>query len=173
MKKTYLSRRDFLFAFRQRFSTKPSRASSFTNKDAKKADEYLSQGKYEDARDIYLKMVEERSDNLVARQKLAYCYYKLGDIKNSMKEFLELKKRGVKSNFVSLYLGLCFAHRGDIPNAILSLKGFFDITKPIVQRAINLQIALYDSNMAKKEDLINCIEGAIEEQNKMDTATSI
>ncbi|WP_461833637.1 tetratricopeptide repeat protein [Desulfothermus sp.] len=171
MKKTRLSRREFLFGFRQRFSVQPPQATSIIHKEAKKADEYLAHENYKDAKEIYLKMIEHRSDNLVARQKLAYCYYKLGDIKNAMKEFLELRKRGIKSNFTSLYLGLCFAHMGDIENAIKSLKNFFDITKPIVQRAINLQIALYDSNMTKKDDLINSIEQAIEEQNKMENST--
>jgi len=170
MKKARFSRREFLFGFRQRFSVQLPQTTSCLHSDAKKADEYLAQENYKDAKKIYLKMIEQRADNLVARQKLAYCYYKLGDIKNALKEFLELRKRGVKSNFTSLYLGLCFAHIGDVENAIKSLKNFFDITKPIVQRAINLQIALYESNMAKKDDLINSIEQAIEEQSKIENS---
>jgi len=169
MKKTRLSRREFLFGFKHRFSLEPTQYTSIVHGPAKKADDFLNQGKYLDAKEIYLEMLKKNPDNLVVRQKLAYCYYKLGDIQKALKEFLELRKRGVKNNFSSLYLGLCFAYMDDMENAINSLKKFFDITKPIVQRAINLQIALYDSNMAKKEDLINSIEQAIKEQSKMES----
>lgn len=173
MKKTRLSRRDFLFGFRKRFSDNiVDEPTSFVLQEAKEADKFLKEENFEAAKKLLEQIVIKRKDNLVARQKLAYCYYKLGDIQRAKKEFLNLKSKGVSSNFLSLYLGLCFAHEGDLDRAISSLKGFFDISKPIIQRAINLQVALYDSKMATKEDLINSIEDAIVAQQQMDMSIS-
>lgn len=170
MKKTRLSRRDFLFGFRRRLSSNiEDTPTSLIIEEAKQADKLLKEEDFAGAKRLLEEVIAKRKDNLVARQKLAYCYYKLGEIDKAKEEFLKLKKMGVSSNFLCLYLGLCFAHEGDLQRAISQLKGFFDITKPIIQRAINLQIALFDSNMANKEDLISSIEEAIFEQQKMDS----
>jgi tetratricopeptide (TPR) repeat protein len=169
MRKTRLTRRDFLFGFRNRFSKADgAEPSSLTNQRAKEADKLLKEGNFERAEKVFKELLKDRSDNLVARQKLAYCLYKTGKIVEAKKEFLTLKKMGIKSNFMCLYLGLCFAHEGKLKEAIETFKEFFDVTKPVLQRAINLQIALFDSNMANKEDMIKSIEEAILEQNKMD-----
>ena len=163
-----ISRRDFLFGFRKRMLEL-----SFTNKkdlnveELKKADGFLRSGDFSKAKDILEKVVEDYPEDLVARQKLAYAYYKIGDIKSAKNEFLVLRKKGVKSNFISLYLGLCFAHDGNLKTAINIFKEFFDITKPIIQRAINLQIALFDSDLATQEDMIKTIENAIKEQENL------
>ncbi len=174
MRKTRLSRREFLFGFKNRFSQLDvsSNPSPLINKKARDADVLLQQGEFTEAKEILQELVKERSDNLVARQKLAYCLYKIGEIGNAKQEFLKLIQLGVKNNFISLYLGLCFVQEDRLKEAIEVFKGFFDITKPIIQRAINLQIALYDSNMANKEDMRQCIEEAICEQNKMDENNS-
>ncbi len=171
MRKTRLTRRDFLFGFRNRILSDPSPPSSLISGEAKKADERLKQGKYNEAVYLYQELIKQRPDNLVARQKLGYCYYKLGEIEKAKREFLMLKRMGVKSNFLALYLGLCFAHEGELQKAITFLKEFFDVTKPIIQRAINLQIAMCESNMLSREDMIKTIEEAIEEQNKMDSVS--
>ncbi len=169
MKKTRFSRRDFLFGFRRRMLNNIDNIpTSLMMKEAKEADEFLRQGDFSQAKKLLEKVVKKRKDNMVARQKLAYCYYRLNEIKRAKEEFLKLKKMGVTSNLLCLYLGLCYAHEGDLSQAISHLKGFFDISKPIIQRAINLQIALFDSKMADKEDLISSIEQAIAEQQRMD-----
>ncbi len=164
-----ISRRDFLLGFRKRFTSYSVEENTSGVGDlAREGDEALRQGDYKAAISAFERLLQVQKENLVARQKLGYCYYRNGEIEKAKKEFLLLMERGVESNFLYLYLGLCFAHEGKLDKAIEVLKGFFDVTKPIVQRAINLQIALYQSSMAEKDDFISTIEEAIKEQAKMD-----
>ncbi len=165
-----ISRRDFLFGFRKRFvqSYSMEENTSGVGEIAREGDDALREGDYSTAISSFEKLLKRQKDNLIARQKLAYCYYKIGEIEKAKKEFLSLLERGIESNFLYLYLGLCFAHEDRLDKAIEVVKNFFDITKPIVQRAINLQIALYQSSMAEKDDFIATIEQAISEQSTMD-----
>ncbi len=167
----YISRRDFLFGFRKRLlkSFSIEETTSGIGELAREGDNALRKGEYLSAIGHFKELLTIQKDNLIARQKLAYCYYKIDKIAEAKEEFLSLLNRGIESNFLYLYLGLCFAKEDRLDKAIEVLKKFFDISKPIVQRAINLQIALYQSSMANKEDFVATIEQAISEQSAMDS----
>jgi tetratricopeptide (TPR) repeat protein len=165
--KTY-SRRDFLFGLINRY-----RSDAFWGESTgfdpgtREADGYLKAGELDKAAELLEEMLQKSPDHVQARQKLAYCYLQADKPERAASEFRKVLQRGREDNFTFLYLGLAQAKLGRLSEAVETWKGYFNVDRPLIQRALNLQIALFDSDAATPQDMVQSIEQAIEEQQSM------
>jgi len=68
---------------------------------------------------------------------------------------------------VLLYLGLAHALREEPGRAVEVWRGYFNVDRPLIQRAVNLQIALYDSGVATSaREMAESVLEAIREQER-------
>ena len=108
-------------------------------------------------------------DHFQSGQKLGYCLMKLGELKRASEVFDQLLDIRPRDNFSHLYLGLIRARQGDSGSALRQWKQYFNVDQPIIQRALNLQAALYESGgPSSASDMAEHIEQAIEEQHSSD-----
>lgn len=165
--KTY-SRRDFLFGMINRYRSDAFWGES-TGYDpgTREADAYLKAGDFAKGAELLEEMLSKSPDHIQARQKLAYCYLKTDKAEQAASELNKVLQRGREDNFTFLYLGLALAKLGRLGDAVETWKNYFNVDRPLIQRALNLQIALYDSDAATPEDMVQSIEQAIEEQQSM------
>ena len=159
------SRRDFIFSLVNRY-----RSDAFWGESTgfdpgtREVDQLIKEGSFAKGAELLEDIVQQRPDHIQARQKLAYCYLQTERPQQAVNEFKKILQRGREDNFTFLYLGLALAKQGRLQEAVEAWKSYFNVDRPLIQRAINLQIALFDSGASTPEDMVQSIEEAIEEQ---------
>jgi tetratricopeptide (TPR) repeat protein len=162
------SRRDFLFGMLNRFRKESSWAEDTGfDPSTRDADPLIRDGSYAEAVEILSQKLAKSPDNLQARQKLAFCYLRQGELEASIREFRTILRERRQDNFTNLHLGLAFAKQGRTEQAIACWREYFNINHPIIQRAVNLQISLHEVGSADPEDMVDSIEEAIRDQSEL------
>lgn len=164
------SRRDILFGVLEKFRF-PDTSMKRTGYDilSKQIDALIQEGQYETALIYLKKLIKKSPDHLQAQNKVGYCLLRLGRAKQAIHAFSKVLARDGKNNFALLYQGLAWAKEEDIPKAICCWQKYFNIDQPIIQRAINLQLALLEmGGPVEPAEIVNSIERAILEQARSD-----
>ncbi|NDV23002.1 tetratricopeptide repeat protein [Desulfovibrio sp. JC022] len=167
-----LSRRGFLFGgFRKKedreqiqSAAKPIAAKEVNLDTLAEANVAYENSRFEEAATKYKEFIKTEPQNADARKRLGHCLYKNEKYVQAKVEFERAIRILGKDNFSYLYLGLLLCRAGAGKKAVPIWKLYFDPENITLQREINLQIALIESDPeASFEDAANMVEQVIEE----------
>lgn len=123
--------------------------------------------RYEEAAEKYKEFILTEPQNPDARKRLGHCLYKCGKYVQAKVEFERAIRILGKDNFSCLYLGLLLCRAGAGKKAVPVWKLYFDPENITLQREINLQIALIESDPdVSFENAADMVEQIIEETGK-------
>lgn len=162
------TRRDLLFGMLDRWGAKdtPRERTGFDSL-SRDIDDLVRRGRYRDAIPPLQRLLAESPGHERARRKLGFCYVMIGRLEEGIDVLSSVLESRGKDNFVLLYLGLAHAWRGEPERAVEAWRGYFNVDRPLVQRAVNLQIALYDGGMqTSAEEMADSVQQAIREQEE-------
>jgi tetratricopeptide (TPR) repeat protein len=129
----------------------------------------IQQKDYPQAITALKQLVQKSPDHLQAQQKLGYCLLRQEELEAAIHLFKDILQNLESDNFSLLYLGLALAKQGKTQEALATWKRYFNIDQPYIQRAINLQIALSETDdQGSNDDVVACLEEAIAAQEKAD-----
>jgi tetratricopeptide (TPR) repeat protein len=144
-----VKRRRLLFGFVDKLrgapETTPMASASETAPILAEANAAFAAGSWEAAIGHYRKFLEHERDNVEARQRLGECLYKLGRYIPAKVEFERIMQKNRSNNRAILYLGLVMARLDRVQKAAVVWKLFFDPHNVVLQRELNIQIALVES----------------------------
>jgi len=136
--------------------------SSGFDPDVVKADRLLRAEKYQEAAKLYTACLEKEPDHAEAWRKLGYCRLKLSQTSGARQAWEELSRIRPGDHFAALYTGLTYAMDSNIIKAIETWKTYFNIKQPLIQREINLILALYErGDRLEPAELVKSVEKAI------------
>ncbi|WP_027723433.1 tetratricopeptide repeat protein [Maridesulfovibrio zosterae] len=167
-----LSRRGFLFGgFRNKedreqpqSAAKPIAAKEVDLDTLAQANVAYENKRYEEASEKYKEFIKTEPQNADARKRLGHCLYKCEKYIQAKVEFERAIRILGKDNFSYLYLGLLLCRAGAGKKSIPVWRLYFDPENITLQREINLQIALLESDPeASFVDAADMIEKIIEE----------
>lgn len=170
MRTKSFTRRDILFGLRNRFkqTESPLRTSEIDG-PSRDVNALIAHERFAEAADQLRAILKKSPDHFQAGQKLGYCLMKLGELDRAagiLEQLLEIRPR---DNFAHLYLGMIRARQGSSESALAHWKEYFNVDQPIIQRALNLQLALHESGgPSTASDMAEHVEQAIQEQHSSD-----
>ncbi|MGM0424170.1 MAG: tetratricopeptide repeat protein, partial [Thermodesulfobacteriota bacterium] len=137
------SRRDLLLGLFSRWRGKhvPGGKTGFGPRE-REIDALLQQGDYAQAASLLQELLRIAPGHIQARQKLGYCLLQNQDPGAAAKELLAALQEKPGDNFCLLYLGLALAWQDDLEQALQHWEQYFDPEQPLIQREINLLLAL-------------------------------
>ena len=146
-KQNKLSRRSFLRGIvkRMKFEHLEEEQISGIDPQLASADQALKQGEYASAARLYANHLEKEPTHLEALQKAGYSHYRLGEMDRAREYWSRVLEIRPKNNFAVLYTGLSFAQEGNLQEAIQVWQSYFNINQPLIQREINVVLALYEA----------------------------
>jgi len=168
------SRRDVLFSLLGRWqrSDSPRQPIGF-DAQSREIEACLAENDLEEAARLLEEVLAKSPDHIQAMQKLAYCRLKLGRPQEAVDLLRQVRSLKPQDNFAALYLGLSLCRLGSLEEAMKTWQGYFNVDQPVIQRAVNLQLALYEMDgPTSAEDIAAAVEEAIEEQERLDTNKS-
>ncbi|WP_027178929.1 tetratricopeptide repeat protein [Maridesulfovibrio bastinii] len=159
-----LSRRGFLFGGLRKLKerenpntvSKPIAARELDLELLAEGNVAYENGRYAEAAEKYKTFVRIEPENSDARKRLGHCLYLEGKYIQARVELSRALKILGKDNFSSLYLGLCFCRMGRGSDAVASWKGYFNPNKIEIQREVNLQLAMIETD--PETDLAVCAD---------------
>lgn len=166
-KKTAFSRRSLLFgSFLKKdaaWEPKPPVAQAQAGASIlAQANQAYDSGDWEGASAHYRDYLAVDGSNLEARRRLGLSFYRLAKYIQAKVEFERVLHQSQKDPFSLLYLGLTLARLGYAQKAAVVWRLHFDPKNVPVQRELNLQIALLESDSPPTgEDMAAAVERAI------------
>lgn len=149
-KKTEMSRRGFLSgSFLKRKSDDSPAPETATQKEdttLAKANAAYREKDYAGAASLYREFSKTDPNNLEARQRLGRSLYQCGKYVQAKIEFQRALRIDPADNYSKLYLGLALARMDKTETALETLKTFFDPKQIELQREINIQIAMAETD---------------------------
>lgn len=128
---------------------------------------HLEHGDYKAAAEQYRACVKHESGFLEAHRRLGYCLYRLGRYIQAKVEFERVLYNRNSDNFSCLYLGLCLARLGKAEKAAAVWKNYFNPDEIDIQREINVQLALLETDHPPSpEEMSDAVEGVVEERKQ-------
>lgn len=164
-----LSRRE-LFGRLAGRSRSPARAEQAPDEHpaALRADDLLRRGDYEQAGELYARVLMRAPDFLQAYRRLGWCYLKQGQTGEARRVLEDLLQRQGDDATALLYVGLTHAMDGSADKAVTVWREVHDYNRIVVQREVNLILFLSDSGQVPEAaDLVERINQVIIEQNAM------
>lgn len=172
-----VSRRDFLFGAAKRLKFEHLEEEKPKAKAPKlqgEMAEYLreaftaySAGDYEKAAGAYRKCLKVDAEDIESRRRLGYCLYRMGKYIQAGVEFERVLYTQKKDNFASLYLGLAMARMDKKEKAVAAWKKYFNTEEIIIQREINLQLALMEQpEHPELAQIADEIEAVVDERRR-------
>lgn len=152
-----VSRRRLLFGFLDRargVESAPVAAASQSAPVLAQANAAFAAADFATAAGLYKSFLQAESDNAEARQRYGECLYRQGQHIQAKVEFERLLQKNRKDNRAILFLGLVLARLDRVQKAAVVWKLFFDPHSVVLQRELNLQIALVES--ASEDQLPAC-----------------
>lgn len=152
-----VSRRRLLFGFLDRArgtESAPMAAASQTAPMLAQANTAFAAADFPTAAGFYKSFLQAESDNAEARQRYGECLYRQGQYIQAKVEFERLLQKDRKNNRAILFLGLVLARLDRVQKAAVVWKLFFDPHSVVLQRELNLQIALVET--AAEDQLPAC-----------------
>jgi tetratricopeptide (TPR) repeat protein len=151
-----VSRRRLLFGFMDKLRGAPEAApvasASQTAPILAEANAAFAAGSWEAAIAPYRQFLEAERENAEARQRLGECLYNLGRYIPAKVEFERVMQKNRSNNRAILFLGLVLARLDRVQKAAVVWKLFFDPHSVVLQRELNIQIALVESAMGANAD---------------------
>lgn len=142
-------------------------AASGLSPEVFEADALLRKDKYAEAARLYNACLEREPDHAEAWQRLGYCRIKLGRTREARKALEQVNRLKPGNDFAALYTGLAHAMEGNAEKAIDSWKSYFDIKQPLIQREINLILALHErGDKLDPASLVKSVQEAVEAQKQ-------
>lgn len=133
-----------------------------------RADELLRAGDYQNASELYARLVLREPEFAEAYRKLGWCYLRLGETAEARRVLEELLDREPDDATALLYVGLSHAHDGSAEKAVTVWHHVHDYNRIVIQREVNLNLFLAQSGqLPTADELVEKVEQAIAEQNKM------
>jgi len=165
-----MSRRDVLFSLfgRWRRSDAPSRGVGF-DVQSREIETKLAEEDFQAAAELLEELLAKSPDHIQAMQKLAYCRYKLGLPEEGLELLNTVQSLKPTDNFTALYLGLILCRLERLDEAMNAWRDYFNIDQPVIQRAINLQLTLFEMDgPSAAQEVAQAVEEAISEQERLD-----
>ena len=170
MRTKSFTRRDILFGLKNRFkqTESPLRTTEIDG-SAREVNALIREERFSEATALLRQTLKKSPDHLQAGQKLGYCLMKLGELERAAAVLGQVLLIRPRDNFSNLYLGLIRAKEEDLESALAHWKNYFNVDQPIIQRALNLQLALHESGgPTSPSEAAEHIEQAIQEQHSSD-----
>ena len=170
MRTKSFTRRDILFGLKNRFkqTESPLRTTEIDG-SAREVNALIREERFSEAAALLRQTLKKSPDHLQAGQKLGYCLMKLGELERAAAVLEQVLKIRPRDNFSNLYLGLIRAREENLESALAHWKNYFNVDQPIIQRALNLQLALHGSGgPTSPSEAADHIEQAIQEQHSSD-----
>ena len=140
------SRRDILKALSGRLRQDGTAASPTGFDPSSKAiDQLIQHGRVHEAIPKLRDLLAKSPDHVQAQRKLGYCLLQTGDEAEAQTIFTDLLQAHPSDPFALLHQGLALSKQGHLEQAVHLWRQYFNTDQPIIQRAGNLQIALFDS----------------------------
>lgn len=111
---------------------------------------------------FYKSFLQAESDNAEARQRYGECLYRQGQYIQAKVEFERLLQKDRKNNRAILFLGLVLARLDRVQKAAVVWKLFFDPHSVVLQRELNLQIALVETAAEEQLPAAASVADAVE-----------
>jgi tetratricopeptide (TPR) repeat protein len=124
----------------------------------------LEQEKYADAIKHYREELTQHPDNLRAREKLGFAYYKTDQYDESIDAFSQVLQKDPKRPYATYYLGLAYLKSGERSKAIEIFKSYENKQQPLLEEQIKKQITLLEF-----ADSIHLAKQAVSEEQKLKT----
>ena len=136
---------------------------------AKSIDRLIAEGRYAEAATNLRHMLDKSPDHVQARRKLGYCLMQTGQTAAAEQELTAILSHYPHDPFALLHHGLNLVRQSRIAEAISVWREYFNTDQPVIQRAVNLQIALFETGgPSDPEEMADHIQQAIAEQQSMD-----
>ena len=136
---------------------------------ARAADRLIEQKEYAQALPKLRALLRKSPDHVQALRKLGYCLVRTGDTAAAEETFARILKQHPRDPFALLHQGLNLAYQNRLPEAIGLWRQYFNTDQPIIQRAVNLQIALYETGGPNDPlETAEQIQKAMYEQERQD-----
>lgn len=164
------SRRDMLRALTGRLRQDATpQAPTGRDPQSRAIDRLIDQNQLEDAITGLQTLLEKSPDHLQAQRKLGYCLLQAGRLSEAGRMFETILARHPHDVFTLLHFGLVLTRQDRLPEAISVWRRYMNTDQPVIQRALNLQIALYETGgPSSPEQVAENIQQAIAEQQKLD-----
>ncbi len=135
----------------------------------KSIDNLMTQGRFSEASTKLRQLLDKSPDHVQARRKLGYCLMQTGQRAEAEHELSTVLTHYPHDPFALLHQGLNLVVQRRLPEAISVWRKYFNTDQPVIQRAVNLQIALFETGgPSDPEDVVAHIQQAIAEQQDMD-----
>ncbi|MDP2847291.1 MAG: tetratricopeptide repeat protein [Humidesulfovibrio sp.] len=160
-----VSRRRLLFGFLDRArgaESAPMAAASQTAPMLAQANTAYAAADFPAAAGFYKSFLQAESDNAEARQRYGECLYRQGQYIQAKVEFERLLQKDRKNNRAILFLGLVLARLDRVQKAAVVWKLFFDPHSVVLQRELNLQIALVETAAEEQLPAAASVADAVE-----------
>ncbi len=160
------SRRDLFRGFlRQVRGQDTEHEASGFDPDVLRADRLLRENNYQEAANLYAFCLKKEPDHSEAWQRLGYCRLKLNQTSGARQAWEELSRIRPGDHFAALYTGLSYAMDGNIQKAVDAWKSYFNIKQPLIQREINLILALHErGDRLEPAEVTKSVKEAIDAQ---------
>lgn len=143
----------------------PEREASGIDPQVLRADRLLRENKCQEAAKLYQICLDNEPDHAEVLRKLGYCRVKLKQTSGAREILHRLDKIRPGDDFAALYTGLSYAMDNNIPRAIEAWRSYSNLKKPLIQREINLILALHErGDELEASQLVKSVEKAIADQ---------
>lgn len=130
-----------------------------------KADRLLRAKNYQEAAKLYAACQENEPGHAEALLKLGFCLLKINKTAEARQAWDKLNQIKPGDHLAALYTGLSHAMDNNVQKAINSWKSYFNIKQPLIQREINLILALHErGDQLDPAEVVKSVEEAIAAQ---------
>lgn len=137
--------------------------------DLSSPNDLFQNGEYEQAAIELRQILNKHPDYLPGQKLFCLCLLKANHFLHAKQVLQEIKKKQGTESFCSLYLGLIAAKQGELQQAVQFWQNYKNLKQPIIQREINLQLALIEQEMTSDtRDIAQKVEQAICKQQEYD-----
>jgi Flp pilus assembly protein TadD len=144
---------------------------SITGRDplARTIDRLIAREDFGHAADKIRELLNQSPDHVQARRKLGYCLLRAGRNEEAEEAFATVLTSHPGDPFALLYQGVILARCDRLSEAVALWRRYFNTDQPVIQRAVNLQVALFDSGGPKDgREAAEHILQAVADQQKLD-----
>jgi len=136
---------------------------------SKAIDHLVATGHYQEALAKLHTLVNKSPDHIQARRKVGYCLFQIGRYAEAEQTFAGILAHHPQDSFTLLHQGLSLVKQDRLSEAIVAWRKYFNTDQPIIQRAVNLQIALFETGgPSESEEVAKHIQEAVAEQQQVD-----
>ncbi|MBG0789836.1 MAG: tetratricopeptide repeat protein [Desulfovibrionaceae bacterium] len=162
------SRRNFLFGAARRFKKEslddPVASTAACIARMKEANRLFVEGQWEEARLEYKECLKDDQNDPDVRYRIGVCAYRVGKYRQAKLDFERCLRIDAEYQDAYLFLGLTMVRLGKPEKAPALWSRYFNPKAVVVQRELNLQMALMETGEAHSpERIAEAVEAAVAE----------